>query len=300
MKFSIVTPSCNSVRFIRETMLSVITQTGDFTIQYIIFDNCSNDGTVEIIADYQGKLQRGEFPIACKGVELIFKSEADRGMYDAINKGFALTDGDVMAWINADDIYLPGAFSTIAAVLSEYEDVHWVKGITSYITEDSSICRIGQCHLYSRDWIMRGAYGRDEHFIQQDSVFWRAWLWKETGGIKAGIKLAGDYFLWLNFAKLAPLVSVRSIVSCFRHVDGQLSQDSGAYQKEAAELSPGNDGHARKIRLFLKFGHHLGQRLKRLLFRMLFGRQEYSAILIDRDGSLQKITGQRFEVTSRL
>jgi len=300
MKFSIVTPSRNSARFIRETILSVITQAGDFSIQYIIFDNCSSDDTLDIIADYQGILERGEFPIACKGVELAFKSEPDNGMYDAINKGFTLANGDVLAWINADDIYLPGAFATIASALTKYDDIHWVKGITSYISQDSSIHTAGPCHLYSRNLIQQGIYGRDDYFIQQDSVFWRAWLWQKTGGIQAGIKLAGDYFLWQNFAKLAPLVSIQSMVSCFRQVDGQLSQDSSSYQAEVQSLSPSDDRHARRIRLFRKFEPHLGITLKALLFRLLFGMQEYNAITINPDGSMQKITGQRFDVACRL
>lgn len=255
---------------------------------------------MEIAMGFNRLLDSGLLPLQCNGLQITCVSEPDKGMYDAINKGFALADGDIFAWINADDIYLPGAFATIAGVFSKFDDVHWGKGITSYITKDSITWKQGQCNLYTQDWIKTGVYGRDDYFIQQDSVFWRSWLWKETGCINADMKLAGDYYLWLNFAKLAPLVSIRSMVSCFRHVDGQLSQNFGAYNAEAHTLSPGNGRLAWKIRLFRRYERHLSATFKAFLFRMLFGRLEYSAILIDRNGDFQKITGQRFEVASRL
>ena len=139
VKISIVTPSFNSARHIRETIQSVITQCGDFSIEYFVVDNCSTDGTKEIVEEYQHSLEKGRFQLGCNGVDLNFVSEEDKGMYDAVNKGFANANGDVFAWINADDIYLPGAFAMIAKVFDSYDDIHWVKGITSYITDKTFI-----------------------------------------------------------------------------------------------------------------------------------------------------------------
>ncbi len=300
MKLSIVTPSFNSARFIRETMLSVITQAGDFSIQYIVCDNCSTDDTKRIVTEVQRLLENGELPIACNGVELIFKSEPDQGMYDAISKGFALANGDVMAWINSDDIYLPGAFSTIARVFSTFDDVNWVKGITSYITENSSVYRTGQCLLYTQEWIKIGAYGRDDHFIQQDSVFWRSWLWKEAGQFTPDVKLAGDYLLWSRFAKLTPLISIQSLLSCFRYVEGQLSQDSETYLREAIAFLPGNDPLSKKIKTYTRYEKYLGAFLKRHYFRLMFGRPVYNAIRIDKQGNLKRVSGERYEVAGSL
>ncbi len=285
-KSSFVTPSFNQADFLEGAIQSVLGQKYP-NLQYVIIDCGSNDGSTGINKKYETSLY-------------YWRSKKDAGNEDAINKGFFLADGDVMAWINADDISLPEAFATIASALTKYDDIHWVKGITSDISQDFSVSTAGPCHLYSREWIRQGVYGSDDYFIQQDSVFWRGWLWKKTGGIQAGIKLAGDYFQWLNFAKLVPLFSIPSMVSCFRQVDGQLSQDSGAYQAEVQSISPSDDRYARKIRLFRKYEPHPGFTLKALLFRLLFGRQEYSAIAINPDGSMPKITGQRFDVACRL
>ena len=184
MKISIVTPSFNSARYIRETIQSVLSQQGDFSVEYLIIDNCSTDETREIVEEFQRYLAGNGFPLGCNNIELIFISEPDDGMYDAINKGFEKASGDIHAWLNSDDIYLPGAFATITKVFSLYENIHWVKGITSYISENTtSIWRAGQCFLYAQSCIRKGIYGRDHYFIQQDSVFWRAHMWNRAGAL---------------------------------------------------------------------------------------------------------------------
>ena len=97
MKISIVTPSSNAARFIREAMTSVVTQSGDFRIEYIVVDNASNDGTREIVETFQDALASGRMPLSCTAVELVFVSEPDNGMYDAIGKGFAIASAALTA-----------------------------------------------------------------------------------------------------------------------------------------------------------------------------------------------------------
>jgi len=300
VKISIVTPSFNSARYIRETIHSVISQQGDFYIEYFIVDGNSTDETKDVVGKVQGLLADNNYPLGCKGVELVFISEQDQGMYDAINKGFAHATGDIFAWLNADDIYLPGALATIARIFSDFEDVHWLKGITSYVTEESSIWKAGKCLLYTQPWIQSGIYGREHYFIQQDSVFWRTWLWKQSGGIDVKFKRAGDYCLWIKFAELAPLVTIRSWLSCFRTVKGQLSEDIDAYRREANGFSPGKKFIRLKFRLFHRIEGKLPGFLRATLFRMIFGQPEFSVILIQKDGSLNRITGNYYEVSSLL
>lgn len=300
VKFSIITPSFNSARYIRETIQSVISQKGDFTIEYYVIDNRSTDGTKEIVEEFQQLLRMDKYPLGCNGVELNFISESDKGMYAAVNRGFEKATGDILAWLNADDIYLPGAFATITKVFTNYDDVHWLKGITSYITEDSLIWQTGNCNLYAQDWIKMGIYGRDHYFIQQDSVFWRAWLWKECGGINAKLKRAGDYDLWIKFAKAAPLITVRFLASCFRSVKGQLSEDSFAYMSEVKNISMGKDTLSTRVRLFFRFENRLPCFIRPYFFRLIFGRLEFSIILISSNGQLDKITGQFYGLKTLL
>ncbi|HEY4500327.1 MAG TPA: glycosyltransferase, partial [Candidatus Paceibacterota bacterium] len=100
MKFSIVTPVYNGQAHIRETIESVLSQEGDFEIEYFIMDGGSTDATVEIVLEYASRDKRVS----------VF-SEKDSGMYDAVNKGFFKATGDVYAYINSDDVYEPGAFA---------------------------------------------------------------------------------------------------------------------------------------------------------------------------------------------
>lgn len=300
MKFSIVTPSFNSARYIREAIHSIISQRGDFAIEYFIVDNCSTDGTQKIVEEFKERLKTGSLPLGCQHVELNFVTERDEGMYDAINKGFKMATGDIFAWLNADDVYLPGALGTVAKVFANNGDIHWLKGITSYITEETLIWETGSCLLYTQEWIKAGIYGRDHYFIQQDSVFWRAWLWKKCGGIDARFKRAGDYYLWVKFSESAPLITVNSLLSCFRSVKGQLSEDIRAYRNEIKSFSAGEDALRNKVRLYFRFEKRLPLWIRPHIFRLVFGRPEFSVVLIDAKGEMVRITGQYYKVLSDL
>jgi len=301
LKVSIVTPSFNSARYIRETIQSVITQSGEFSIEYIVVDNCSTDGTREIVEEFQQLLGSDAYSSGCNSIELKLMIQQDSGMYDAINRGFEKASGDVYAWLNSDDIYLPGALATVTRVFSSYEDIHWLKGITSYIPEGmTSIWRTGRCLLYIQGWIKRGIYGRDHYFIQQDSVFWRADLWKKTGGIDSALSLAGDYYLWMRFAEHSALVTVKAYVSCFRCVAGQLSRDFERYTSEMNKLSPGNEALSTRSRLFVKYERKLPRIFRKYVFRILFGRQEASAVLINSQGEMKRISGEYYDVLEQV
>lgn len=241
MKFSIVTPVYNGEKYIAETIESVLSQKGDFEIEYVIADGASTDGTVEIIKSYTDCVNTGQYPIRCKKVTLQYFSEKDRGMYDAIEKGFAHTMGDVMAYINADDIYLPGAFATAAAILIQYHDIEWLKGINTTSDERGVIIAQGSCFIYRQSWLQKGIYGRNAYFVQQDSVFWKRSLWRKVSPQISLFRLAGDYALWTVFAKQTPLWSFNKRVSVFRERAGQLSGImEQSYRQEQEAIAPRN------------------------------------------------------------
>src|SRR6266702_635663 len=106
---SIVTPSYNQGAFLAETIESVIGQEGDFAIDYTIVDGGSSDDSVDIIRDYEARLHNGKWPVACRGVTLRWTGERDKGQTDALMKGFRMSQGEILAWLNSDDTYLPGA-----------------------------------------------------------------------------------------------------------------------------------------------------------------------------------------------
>lgn len=283
MKFSIVTPAYNSERYIRETIESVIKQKGNFSIEYIVLDNQSTDRTCNIVNEYQELLSAGKIAIHCNGVQLHLYSEQDSGMYDAIKKGFARATGDVYAWINSDDIYLTGAFDIVQRTLEKYPEISWLKGITSYINENSTIYAVGNCNLYRQDLIRAGLYGPVLHFIQQDSVFWRAELWQKSGGLDARLTLAGDYFLWKSFSELAPMYSLKAYLSCFRRAPNQKSADIEAYFREIEKYSPLDKLLSSKVGRFFSRIESLPRSLRPLGYRLVFGQHKHYLVMLEND-----------------
>jgi glycosyltransferase involved in cell wall biosynthesis len=198
-KISIVTPSFNMVNYIEDTILSVISQ-GYPNLEYIIIDGGSKDGTVDIIKKYDKWIT-------------YWISEPDKGMYDAIQKGFERSSGEIMAYINSDDKYHYNAFFTAATIFSSMEDVDWVLGRASFYNEEGSIVDVKDM----RKWSKLNYYLGDFKWIQQESIFWRRNLWIKAGSrINTRLKLAGDYELWLRFFRFARLHTVETVFGGFR------------------------------------------------------------------------------------
>ena len=280
LKFTIITPSYNSQRFIRETIESVINQKGEFSIEYIIVDSCSTDNTRAIVDEYVKMLQLRRMVIKWNDVRIEFISEKDSGMYDAIQKGFARATGDIYAWINSDDNYLPGAFDIIQRTFSNYPHIKWLKGITSYLNENSNIFAVGQCNLYHQNWINKGVYGPVMQFIQQDSVFFRAELWDLSGGIDPSYSAAGDFALWRKFAEDTPLWSLNSFVSCFRKVFGQKSEDIKAYWQEVNDYNRIKHKY-KSIGRYFALESIIPGCLRPLCFRLISGKQQYHLVTLE-------------------
>src|SRR3989344_4228254 len=294
MKFSIITPVYNGEKHIDKTIESVLSQKGDFEIEYIIVDGASTDKTIDIIKSYVDRINIGQYPLSCKKVTLQWFSENDQGMYDAIEKGFARSTGDVMAYINADDIYLPQAFATVAAILIQYSEIDWVKGINTTSNESGRIIAQGSCFLYQQDWLQKGIYGRNAYFVQQASVFWRQSLWEKARPRISSFRLAGDYALWTDFAAHTPLWSFNKRVSVFRERAGQLSGVmEGTYRQEQKTIVSRNFFLEKRIMSFFLLVRFLKLApehiIIRILFRILFpfhNQQWY--IDFDTHGSLVK------------
>jgi|HubBroStandDraft_6_1064221.scaffolds.fasta_scaffold68659_3 glycosyltransferase involved in cell wall biosynthesis len=234
MRFNIVTPVLNGEKFINETILSVVSQTGPFSIRYHVQDGVSTDTTIKLLTAWQKRLAN-DFPTNCAGIEFSFSSEPDRGLYDAVNRGFAACgDSDLMAWINADDRYEPGAFVTVAEIFDKHSDIDWVTGRPTVINEAGGMLHISPIVPFPRTAIAAGIFeGRFARpFIQQEGTFWRPGLWEKTGGLNANFRFAGDFDLWRRFAMQSDLVIVDAILGCFRVRTGQLTDDMKRYHAE--------------------------------------------------------------------
>jgi glycosyltransferase involved in cell wall biosynthesis len=238
VKISIVTPCYNARRYIDETIQSVITQKGDFEIEYFIIDGGSTDGTLEIIERYAKMIDSGSFVPSCQKVSLTYISEPDHGMYDALVKGFRMVTGDIIAYINSDDYYQPNAFSAVEGVFNRFPEVEWIIGMQLFYNEQGNITHTWVPYKYGRTWILKGMYGTILPFIQQESTFWRKELLNrvDVDRLKT-FRFAGDFYLWHTFAHYTDLYLVKTLLGGFRTSSNQLSKQMDKYYEEFLSIA---------------------------------------------------------------
>jgi glycosyltransferase involved in cell wall biosynthesis len=182
---SIVTPSFNQARFLEATIQSVLSQ--DYpNLEYLVIDGGSTDGSLDIIQKYAGQIA-------------YWVSEPDRGQTDAINKGFARAKGDILAWLNSDDTYEPGAIGEAARYLQAHPEASMVYGDARLINEAGE--EIGRFPARQTDYqkLLTGYV-----HIPQQSSFFRGDLWRRLGPLDPNFYFAMDYDLWVRLAKVAP------------------------------------------------------------------------------------------------
>lgn len=199
MKISIVTPSYNHAEFIEKTIVSILSQAGSFELEYIVMDGKSTDGTKEILKKYEELLKNKKWDIECKKIDFIWKSEKDKGQSDAINKGLKIATGDVVAWLNSDDTYLPHALETVIKFFARKPEVMWAFGKCRIIDkEDKEIRRWITAYKNLR----LGNYSYDklleENFVSQPATFWRRKAMDEVGVLDEEHHLVMDYEYWLR------------------------------------------------------------------------------------------------------
>jgi len=220
MKISVVTPVFNGERFVKDAVESVLSQRGPFELEHIVCDGGSTDRTLETLRPYEGRIK--------------LVSGKDRGAWDAINKGMAMASGEIGCWLNADDLFMPGALSRVAGHFSSHPESLWCYGRCIVIDSNGAETRkpitlyknlLG--YFYSRNVLLC------ENFINQPSTFWRMDLWRSVGGLASAYKAAWDYELWLKMSDFGPAFPIREVLSSFRRHPGSISESS--FQRQFAE-----------------------------------------------------------------
>jgi glycosyltransferase involved in cell wall biosynthesis len=197
MLISIVTPSYNHARYVEETIQSVLSQ--DYPqLEYLIVDSGSTDGTIDVIRKYEDKL-------------VWWVSQKDQGQTDAINRGFARATGDILAWLNSDDTYEPGAVTAAIKYLQEHPDIGMVYGDCNYINESGDV--IGRLHSAQTNYLL---LRRGYTHIPQQTMFFRADLWRRLGPLDPSFYFAMDYDLWTRIAAHAAIRYVPQTRANFR------------------------------------------------------------------------------------
>jgi glycosyltransferase involved in cell wall biosynthesis len=234
--FTIVTPSYNQASFLEETILSVLTQKGDFTIQYIIADGGSSDGSVEIIKKYDELLKNGKLKLNCKGIILTWWSRKDKGQSDAINQGFKLAKGKYIAWLNSDDYYVQGALEGALKALGRNEKLGLVYGDYDMVDAEGNIVERKKAPRFDTARLI------DEgNFIAQPSCFVTKRALDKVGLLNPKYHYALDYDLWVRIWRQFPTKKVDELWSKFRlHPNSKTVSLEKNFWKEEREISREN------------------------------------------------------------
>lgn len=182
LKISIVTPSYNQAQYLEQTILSVLQQR-EHIHEYFVIDGGSTDGSLDVIRKYSDQID-------------YFVSESDNGQVDAIRKGFARCTGDVIAWLNSDDMYLPGA---VAAMRARFSKNPQVQAVTGYYQAIDSLGHVRRCMWIPQirqHWLRFGITR-----ICQPSTFFRRDLYESVGGLDERWHCVLDVELWYRMLR---------------------------------------------------------------------------------------------------
>ncbi|SDE59052.1 exostosin domain-containing protein [Ruegeria marina] len=256
----VLTPCLNARATIDRTVLSIVTQSGDFAIRYHIQDGGSTDGTLERLAWWRRRLNSRGFPLCCLSLDFTFSSTPDAGLYDTICKGFDALNppsNAFMTWVTTDDVLMPGALAFIDNVAGQFtpEQISWVGGASAVMRGDiptmqsstpmpKEVLRAGLCDGVHWDRPQRGG------------TFFRKWMWSSINPKEriAPMKLAGDWNLWRLFAGKASLTQARfPLAASYLSEDRPPGDAQEAYLQEIGMIVPedtrrqalGKLGHAK-------------------------------------------------------
>ncbi len=241
-RISLVTPSFNQVRFVGKTLESVLGQ-GYPDLEYFVQDACSTDGSVEVIRGNDGR-----------GVTISI--ERDSGQADALNRGFAKASGEVMGYLNSDDLLLPGTLHRVGAYFRDHPEVDVVYGNRLIVDDEGR--EIGR-------WILPGHDGdllRYVDYVPQESMFWRRRVWERAGArFDEQMHFAMDWELILRFLDAGAVFRhTPDLLGVFRVHGDQKSQASfmarGVREMAALRLRFGGLS-AGPVRRLLRHGRYL-------------------------------------------
>jgi glycosyltransferase involved in cell wall biosynthesis len=198
---SIITPSYQQGQFIQQTIDSVLGQTYPH-LEYIVMDGGSQDGTVDILKRYTDP-------------RMTWTSEKDGGQTNAINKGWHRSKGDILAWLNSDDVYFPDTVASAVAYLEANQHIDWIYGVATFIEKDGSA---GYFRYPTYAWSYQklldvGCY------IMQPTVFLRRRVFEAMGDLDESLHFGMDYEYWLRIGQqhqAAFVPDVRAIVRIFQ------------------------------------------------------------------------------------
>lgn len=202
-RISMVVPSLNQAQYIEVALDSILSQ-GYPNLELYVMDGGSKDGSVDIIKRYAHHLSG-------------WQSQPDGGHYHAIREGLSKTTGDIMGWLNSDDILHADSLFKIAHTFKVFPHILWLTGRPTIYNKAGDIHRIIDPLPVWTPTTMADPAVRI--FLQQESTFWRRSLWLKAGGLRTDLSLAGDYALWMSFFRYARIYVVDMLLGGYRQHD---------------------------------------------------------------------------------
>jgi glycosyltransferase involved in cell wall biosynthesis len=196
----------NGAEYLADTIHSIVSQNYP-NLEYIIVDDGSTDNTVEIIRRYEAHL-------AC------WFSQPNKGLYAALNAGFARSTGGIMGWLNSSDQLHANGLFVVGSVFATFRDVEWITGRPTVFNREGMTVEVQPLPRWARSRFLAGA----NRHIQQESTYWRRSLWERAGGaLSEAYRAEGDFEQWIRFFRHARLYSVDALIGGYRRHSDALS-----------------------------------------------------------------------------
>ncbi|KAF0135186.1 MAG: cell wall bioproteinis glycosyltransferase [Candidatus Saganbacteria bacterium] len=202
---SIVTTVFNGEKYLEQTIKNIINQSYQ-NIEYIIIDGDSKDKSIEIIRNHEKRID-------------YWISGKDKGMYDGINKGLMLAKGDILAYLNSDDLYHQQTVETVVNYLKEHPETALVYGNCDYINSKGEYLYTYQCPSFN--W--KRFVFHDRSFIPQPTSFWRRKVHEKIGYFDASLRHLGDYDFFVRVGKYFRIEKINKSLAAFRIHDQSIS-----------------------------------------------------------------------------
>lgn len=248
--FTIVTPCLNGAATLQQALDSVRTQDYGGEVEHVVVDGGSTDGTVDILEERRSAGEAG----------LRYVSEPDRGLSDAVNKGIRMARGDVVGWLNADDVYLPGALARAGREFARDPEALWVTGPCLIVGVNGEEIRSAVTR-YKNLFLRRYSYRLHlvQNFVSCPSTFVRRAAFDRIGLLDERFKYSMDYDLWLRLGRVGPPVVVDEPLASFRMAEGSLSMTG--FERQFAEHAQNAREHGA--------GHPVAVTLNRVTSRLI-------------------------------
>jgi glycosyltransferase involved in cell wall biosynthesis len=223
---SIVVPNYNQGQYLSKALTSIFNQSYR-PLEVHVVDGGSSDCSIEVIKRFENRLAS-------------WRSEPDGGHYDAVNKGMGRATGEILCYLNSDDMLFDGALRCVAEVFVTYPEISWLTSLLPAAWDVHDNCvQVTRIPGYSREAFLDGMYGgeaRDSSwFIQQELTFWRRELWCQAGSqISDKFSHGGDFDLWGRFFERDTLFGINTLLAGFRVRAGQRAS-APIYKEETCQ-----------------------------------------------------------------